>query len=68
MSRFYLRIKPDSRPLYWAGDGWWTLRKDQAKAFASKEAAEDERSTAVAIEVSSAADDELDLPKAHCAG
>ena len=28
-----LRIKPDARPMYWAGDGWWTLRKDQAKAF-----------------------------------
>ena len=46
---YYLRTKGDERAVdyYWAGSGWWTRRKDQAKRFASREEAETERSTAV---------------------
>lgn len=52
MSKFYIRTKGDERAVdyYWAGVGWWTRRKDQAKTFETREAAEIEKNTAVTVE------------------
>lgn len=49
---FYIRTKGDERAVdyYWAGHGWWTRRKDQAKRFDTRESADAEMHTAVTIE------------------
>ena len=50
--KYYLRSKGDERAVdyFWAGNGWWTRRKDQAKRFDTPEAAEAERCIAVTVE------------------
>lgn len=51
--KFYLKTKTHqtSYPqLWWCGDGFWTRRKDQAKAFDTREAAETEMRDCVKIE------------------
>lgn len=48
MSTFYLQTRDG---LYWAGSGWWTRRKDQAKRFDSREEAERERDTQIVVNV-----------------
>ncbi len=52
MKVFYLRTKggESSVDYYWAGNGWWTRRKDQAVRFTSREDAEAEMRTAVTVE------------------
>jgi hypothetical protein len=46
MSKFLLQGKGGN---YWCGDGWWSRRKDQAKRFESREAAERERNEVVLV-------------------
>lgn len=47
-STFYLQTRGG---LYWAGQGWWSRRKDQAKRFTSKEEAERERDAQIVVNV-----------------
>ena len=50
MKKYLLKTGGGEREIYyWAGDGWWTRRKDQAKRFDTPEAAEAARSTAVSV-------------------
>ena len=48
--KVYLRIDNNQMALYWAGNGWWTRRRDQAKPFATEAEAHLELNTVVSLE------------------
>lgn len=45
-TKFYLQTRSG---LYWAGGGWWSRRKDQAKRFDTREEAERERDASIVV-------------------
>ena len=51
MKKVYLKTLNNDLPLYWGGNGWWTRRRDQAKAFDSPQEAQAELARVVTVEI-----------------